>query len=148
MINARIDDMKQQGLLMEEESKVPVRLSTKDQLAAMGINVKMSDGGNSLLGSDDLNPLNDDDYDQFDINLDHLESDDDEEMRIQDNFKGINLSHNAMIKRGEMTQAQRIKWYNDDGLDGKYKMALIEPDRAKLKRNKDRMRKTTKALLD
>lgn len=69
---------------MEEETKIPeVRLSTKDQLSALGINVNMSDGGNSLFGSDDLNPLTDG-YDQFDVNLDHLESDDDEEMKIQD----------------------------------------------------------------
>ena len=84
LINARIDEMRAQGRLMEEESKIPeVRLSTKDQLSALGINVKMSDG-NSLFGSDDLNPLETDGYDQFDINLDHLESDDDEDMKIQD----------------------------------------------------------------
>ena len=48
----------------------------------MGININMSDGGNSLLGSDDINPLaTDGGFDQFDINLDHLESDDDEEMK-------------------------------------------------------------------
>ena len=83
MINARIDEMRQRGAI-EEETKIPeVRLSTKDQLAQMGINVNMnfSDGGNSLLGSDDMNPLITDGFDQFEINLDHLESEDDEDMK-------------------------------------------------------------------
>ena len=47
----------------------------------MGININMSDGGNSLLGSDDMNPMVTEGFDQFDINLDHLESDDDEELK-------------------------------------------------------------------
>ena len=81
MINTRIEEMKSRGAI-EEETKIPeVRLSTKDQLKQMGININMSDGGNSLLGSDDMNPLATEGFDQFEINLDHLESDDDEELK-------------------------------------------------------------------
>jgi hypothetical protein len=55
-----------------------VRLSTKDQLKQLGINVNMSfsDGGNSLLGSDDLNPVDNEELDQF--NIDYLESEDED----------------------------------------------------------------------
>ena len=55
-----------------------MRLSTKDQLKQLGINVNMSfsDGGNSLLGSDDLNPVDNEELDQF--NIDYLESEDED----------------------------------------------------------------------
>lgn len=103
-----------------EESKVPaVRLSTKDELRKFGINVNMSmsDGGNSLLGSDDMNSANDDEF----YNLDHFESDD-EDMKEQDIHKGKNLSQVA-VKRRDMTKAQRRKWLDEDENRGKYKIA-------------------------
>lgn len=69
--------------------------------------MSMSDGGNSLLGSDDMNPVGDNDDDLDDqFNLDHFESDD-EDMSEQDLFKGRNLSSVAVVKqrRGDMTVA-------------------------------------------
>jgi len=82
LIDDRIADHRAKGLLAEEESKMPpVRLSTKDRLKQMGININMSmsSGGNSLLGSDDMNPVGDNDDDLDDnFDLDHFESDDED----------------------------------------------------------------------
>ena len=73
-MNTRIAELKGRGQIEVEESKMPpVRLSTKDQLAQLGINVNMSDAGNSMLGSDDGEG-----YDQFDVNMDHLESEEED----------------------------------------------------------------------
>ena len=83
----RITEARRQNLITEEESKAPVRLSTKDQLKAMGINVGLSDT-NSLDGSfgENVSTGFNDDFD-----VDALESAD-EDLKEQDKFKGINLN--------------------------------------------------------
>ena len=58
----RISQAKRHGLI-QEESKMPVRLSTKDQLRAMGINVSFSDINLDSLGNESTGAADDD----FDI---------------------------------------------------------------------------------
>ena len=86
MITDRMLEAKRKGLITEEESKVPVRLSTKDQLRAMGINlgINMDDLDGSFGENGSAGGNNDD----FDMNA--LESEE-EDLKEQDQFKGINL---------------------------------------------------------
>ena len=59
----RIAQAKRHGL-MSEESKMPVRLSTKDQLRAAGINVNFADALDNSIGSIGSNSAGgDDDFD-------------------------------------------------------------------------------------
>ena len=77
LVSDRLLNARKAGLIQEEESKVPVRLSTKDQLKQMGINIGMGDN-NSLDGSLDNISTG---YDDLDINV--LESED-EDLKDQD----------------------------------------------------------------
>ena len=127
----------------------PTRLSYKSQLKEMGINVNMSDGGNSFGGSDGLANVSvgydDDDYD---MNIEHLESED-EDILEQDNFKGQNLSQVAMVKRRDMTDVQRRRWLNDDGNGGRYKLAKKQEfDREEVRTTYNVRASRTKKILD
>ena len=127
----------------------PTRLSYKNQLKEMGINVNMSDGGNSFGGSDGLaNVSVGYDDDEFDMNIEHLESED-EDILEQDNFKGQNLSQVAMVKRRDMTDVQRRRWLNDDGNGGRYKLAKKQEfDREEVRTTYNVRASRTKKILD
>lgn len=127
----------------------PTRLSYKNQLKEMGINVNMSDGGNSFGGSDGLANVSvgydDDDYD---MNIEHLESEE-EDILEQDSFKGQNLSQVAMVKRRDMTDVQRRRWLNDDGNGGRYKLAKKQEfDREEVRQTYNERATRTKKILD
>ena len=95
---------------------MPVRLSTKDQLRAMGINVSFSDIGlNDSIGDVSTGAADDD----FDV--EQLESDDD--LADQDMFKGINLFGAVTKKKKDRSEAERIKWLNKDLFANKFKLA-------------------------
>ena len=90
LMEARLLNAKKSGLIPREQA-VEVKLSTKDQLRALGININfgdygldgMSDGGHSA-GND--------------VDVQYLESDD-EELKDQDMFKGVNLSSVPQVHR-------------------------------------------------
>lgn len=69
MIEEKIDKAKQMGLIPQHEAIEP-KLSTKDRLKQMGINVGFTD--DISLGSDTLSTG----YDDF--NVDHLDSEEDD----------------------------------------------------------------------
>ena len=105
----RIAQAKRHGLI-QEESKMPVRLSTKDQLRQMGINVNFSDANLNDLDSigNQSTGAADDDFD-----IEQLESD--EDLADQDMFKGYNLfGADTKSNRKERTEAERRKWLNKD----------------------------------
>lgn len=60
---------------------------------------------------------------QDELDIDALESED-EDLRVQDQFKGVNLSTIAITKKGDMTKAQRNIWLNQDENENKVAMAL------------------------
>ena len=89
---------------------MPVRLSTKDQLRQMGINVSFNDANLNDLDSfgNQSTGAADDDFD-----IEQLESD--EDLADQDMFKGYNLfGADTKSNRKERTDAERLKWLNKD----------------------------------
>ncbi len=72
IVSERLLHAKKSNLIGEEESKMPVRLSTKDQLKALGINIGMHNDINSLDGS-----FGDASTGFDDLDIDALESEDD-----------------------------------------------------------------------
>ena len=117
LIVQRLQDAHKKGMITEEESKMEVKLSTKDRLKKMGISVGISDtasldsfGDNMSTGYDDENEP------------DLLESEEEDPFG-QDEFKGINLAQ-IPTKRRDMTRAERLRWLDDDGNGNLYKQAI------------------------
>lgn len=120
LMTDRLLNAKKTGLIPEEE-KVEVRLSTKDQLRQLGINVNF---GDSLMGLDDstgdgMSAAGHAD----DLNVDFLESED-EDLNDQDQFKGMNLAQVKRIHKRYETRAERVAWLNNEGNDGRYAIAM------------------------
>jgi len=80
LIDDRIAQHRERGQLEEETKMPPVRLSHKSMFKEMGININMSDGGNSVGGSDGgmVNNYMDFDGEEYDMNIDDLESEDED----------------------------------------------------------------------
>lgn len=118
---------------------MPVRLSTKDQLKAMGIHVGMYDDVNISDGS--IGDGASAGYDDLDINA--LESEDDD-LQEQDQFKGVNLNPITKVHRRYETRAERRVWLDDDGNQGKYNIAMNQRPKKEevenaVKRHRDRV---------
>lgn len=110
----------------------------------MGINIGLSDHDlDDSFGDGTTNTGGafDDDFD-----IDQLESED-EDLHLQDEFKGINLSAVAKMQNSEMSRAERRVWYDDDGNANKYKIAMQQrPKHLHVKRVYNKARIKTRAL--
>ena len=97
LMDDRIAEGRRKGLIPEER-KVEVRLSTKDQLRQLGINIGIDNSLNDSFG-DDMS-AGGGNNDQFDVDL--LDSDEEDPLQ-QDQFKGRNLSKVGNLKKRDMT---------------------------------------------
>jgi len=81
-----------------------------------------------------------------DLDIDNLESDNDADLKDQDKFKGVNLNAQTTVQRRYDNRAERMKWLNDDGNTGKYKIAMEQRPRKefveqKYKESHDRVKR-------
>ena len=82
--------------------------------------------------------------------LDHemLDSDDDD-LRDQDKFKGINLGAITNVRRNDMSVAQRRNWLNSDIFENKYMLLMDkQPERDTVRRRFNVQHKESRKLVD
>ena len=142
LIVNRLKEAHQKGLISEEESKIEPKMSTKDRLKKLGINVGISD-------IDSLGSFGDDNLSTGaeDYNAELLESEEEDPFN-QDEFKGVDLGRIRMrVGRKEMTRAERRAWLDDDGNGKLFQRAMNERlDPAGIQQRFDTRQALTKSL--
>ena len=137
MMNERIAGARARGEITEWMKVPEVRLSTKDQLKQMGININLSERGLDDLG-DSVGDNASTGLDELDI--DYLQSED-EDMAAQNEYKNRNLKQYGQVQR---TDLERKQWHATAEDDGMYALVLnTKPDREYVKRVYKKTREKT-----
>ena len=123
LITSRLLNAKKSGMIPEEE-KVQVKLSTKDHLRALGINVNFGDHELDDINSDGLSACG------MDMDVAYLESDN-EELTDQDKYKGWDLNSVPKVGRRFDTDLAHKNWLNKDVFIGIYDYTMKNKPRRK-----------------